>query len=182
MVNLEQLRARGLRAYELGRLRAALRILAVLVPAVAVCCLATSARPACGCIAVALVAIAVWLRWRSRRGAEEVTLGLCAGGVPLVAGLVVAHIAPLCPFPAMAPLCSIAGATAGVFGGFWLGVRERRSRAAARSWVMAGVVGALAASLGCLELGLSGLLGATMGIAFGSAIGGAVAGSQEHPG
>jgi hypothetical protein len=181
MVNLERLRARGLRAYEFGRLRAALRIVAVLVPASAVCCLATSARPACGCIAVVLVATAVWLRWRSRQGAEDVTAGLRAGCVPLVVGLVVGRIAPACPFPAMAPLCSIVGATAGVFGGLWLGIRERRSRAVARSWAIASVISALAASLGCLELGLSGIAGATIGIAVGSALGGAIAGFQEYP-
>jgi hypothetical protein len=180
MVNLEQLRARGLRAYELGRLRAALRIVAVLVPASAVCVLATSARPAGACIALVLVAIAVWLRWSSRQGSEDVTIGLRAGCVPLVAGLVV-QMAPSCPFPAMTPLCSIVGAAAGVVGGLWLGIRERRSGAAARSWAVAGAVGALAASLGCLELGLSGIVGATIGIAIGSAIGGVVAGFQEPP-
>lgn len=66
MVNREQLRARGLWAYEMGRLRAASRIALLLVPTAAVCLLEARGREACACSSVLLVSLAIWLRWRDR--------------------------------------------------------------------------------------------------------------------
>ena len=79
MVNLEKLRADGLRAYEVGRLRAALRAALVVVPVALLCVLETGEREACACLGVLLLGAAVFLRWRNRRGMEDVTTGLVAG-------------------------------------------------------------------------------------------------------
>jgi hypothetical protein len=75
MVSREELRLQGLRAYEVGRVRAAARIAFVLVPVVLLCLLESRGRPACACVAAALIGVCVWLRWRDRRGFEVVSSG-----------------------------------------------------------------------------------------------------------
>jgi hypothetical protein len=68
MVNSKELAARGLRAYELGRLVTASRVALVLVPLAALCLFETSGREACACLSVLLLGSAIWLRWRDRAG------------------------------------------------------------------------------------------------------------------
>lgn len=169
MVNREQLQIRGLRAYELGRLRTAVRVAAYLVPLALCCALETGAREPCACLGVLLLAGSVWLRWRNRRGVESVTTGLLAGSIPLFAGLVVARVAPAWgsapAFSGCAALCFAAGGAAGS----WLGVRTARSRAGFMGWATAACIALLAASLGCIGLGVPGVVGASVGLLLGGA-------------
>ena len=98
MVNPEELTARGLRAYEVGRAWKASRVALVLAPAAAFCLLEARGREACACLAVVLLALAIWLRWRDRQGMESVTTGLLAGVPPLLAGLVLDRFDVRCGF------------------------------------------------------------------------------------
>ena len=133
MVNLDQLAARGLRAYELGRLRVAARVGLVLFPASAICLLEDRGRPSCACAAMLLMALSVWLRWRNRRGIQLASTGLAAGSIPLVAGLLLARAGVNCDDAASVRLCTAVSMIAGVGSGVVIAVREARQRARVRA-------------------------------------------------
>jgi hypothetical protein len=171
MVNLEQLAAHGLRAYELGRLRTASRVALALVPAAVVCLLEPKGRESCACLAVLLVGLTVWLRWRDRSGFEAATTGLLAGSLPLVAGLVLSRFDLHCGDIERAPLCTALSALVGVAGGVVIAVREVRERGRFASVAAAATISVLAASLGCLRLGIASVLSVALGIAVGAGIG-----------
>jgi hypothetical protein len=173
MVNLDELTARGRRAYELGRLRAAARAAPIIVPVVALCEWESQRTGTCSCLGLLLLALALWFRWRSRRGADSVTAGLLAGGVPLAVALVVGRLAPgACAGAGWVSACTALCALAGVAGGFWMGRRVASGAPTAAGWTLAGAMAALAASLGCVGLG-AGALGAALGAAAGVILGGA---------
>lgn len=169
MVNRDELKRGGLRAYEMGRLRVAARAAWVLVPAVLVCALETRAGETCVCLGVLLLAASIFLRWRDRRGAESVRVGLVAGLLPLVTGLVVARLAPNCAHASVASWCTAVCLGVGLPSGFWLGSRLARGTATTATRLASGGVAIVAASLGCVGLGVAGLFGATAGLAVGAA-------------
>lgn len=165
MVDLERLSQRGRFAYELGRMRAAGLIAVYLVPA-AVICLATSRRKeTCACLSVGLLLVAVGLRWRSRRGTDDVTTGLIAGSIPLVVAL--AMRCTVCG----GPLCMTLQVLGGVAAGGWVAVRAHRNGSPLTSWLTAAAVATVAASIGGVSLGFAGLTMAVIGIALGSGVG-----------
>lgn len=171
MVNPEELTARGLRAYELGRLVTASRVALVLVPLAALCLLETTGREVCACLSVVLLGSAVWLRWRDRKGWESVTTGLLAGGPPLAAGVVLARFDLTCGTSGAASLCTGLSVLVGMAAGLLIASREARWRARFTSYLTAGVIAALAAGLGCVRLGVLGVASMVIGIAVGSALG-----------
>lgn len=169
MVSREHLKQHGLRAYEGGRWRSAARIVLLLVPLAALCLLERRGRMACFCSSIALFGLAIWLRWRNRDGVDAVSLGLQAGSMPLLLGLALGGSGAGCGLTATSPLCIgfalLVGGTAGV----WIGVGERQLDGQPWSSIAAGAVAALAASLGCLRLGVVGLAPVFSGIALGIA-------------
>ena len=167
MVNRERLRAQGLLAYETGRLRAAARVALVLIPVAALCLAETKGRPACACLTVTLLALAIWLRWRDRRGFESVTVGLLAGSVPLVAGLALDGLDLQCSLAAGSSFCNGFALLLGGGAGVFIGLRRNKGRRQLWSAVTASAVAALAASIGCVRLGVIGLAGVVAGIIFG---------------
>jgi hypothetical protein len=140
----------------------------VLVPTVLICALETGAGETCACIGVLLLGASVFLRWRDRRGADSVRDGLIAGLLPLVAGLVVARLAPGCAGAPLVSWCTAVCLGFGIPSGGWLGSRLARGAATSATWLAAGGVAILAASLGCAGLGLAGLVGAAAGLAVGA--------------
>jgi len=168
MVSREQLRRRGLRAYETGRLWMAARAAWVLVPAVLVCALVTGASETCACVGVLLLSASVFLRWRDRRGADSVRDGLLAGALPLFVGLVVARLVPACADAPLLSACTLVCLALGLSCGVWLG--RRLAERAAPPWAWLGAVGiaVLAASLGCVGLGIAGVCGTSIGLLLGS--------------
>src|SRR4051812_28306791 len=168
MVNLEQLAARGLRAYEVGRARVASRIALILVPVAAICLLESRGRQACACLAFLLLGLTIWLRWLDRRGMDTVTTGLLAGSIPLVAGLVLSRLNLRCDSAGAAPYCTAFSTLIGVSAGAVIALREARGRPRFWSWLTAATIAVLAASLGCLRLGVAGIAGVVLGIAIGS--------------
>lgn len=179
MVNREQLRHGGLRAYELGRLRSAVRAAWLLVPVAVFCALETGAGESCACIGVLLLSAAVFFRWRNRQGAESVRNGLLAGGLPLLAGLVMARVAPSCAGAPLWSLCTAVSLAIGIPSGAWLGLRAARGAASATSWLTAAGISVLAASLGCVGLGVAGVAGAAIGLLVGAASATVVARATE---
>jgi hypothetical protein len=181
MVNLDQLKSRGLRAYETGRFRMAARVVLLLAPATAVASWLTSQYELCLCVGVLLALAAVWLRWRDRRGIEDVAAGLAAGGIPLAAGLCLTGLG----FPCGELGCIAMFAAAGFLAGLLVAHRFRRRAAPLASWAAAISIAVAAAALGCTALGIFGMLGVTAGIAVGTGVGAALGpegsrrGSQE---
>jgi hypothetical protein len=170
MVNLEQLRVRGLRAYEQGRVRTAARIGLLVIPMAALCLVEATGRQACACLAVLLLALAVWLRWRDRRGMEAVTTGLLAGTIPLVVGLILARLDIDCHAPGTQTLCAALSASLGLAAGVFIALREARRKARSGSWLVAGSIAVLAASMGCLRLGIASVISVALGLAVGAAL------------
>ena len=127
MVNREQLRKDALRAYEIGRLRSAARAAWVLVPATIVCALGTGAGERCACLGVLLLTVAVFLRWRDRRGADNVRNGLLAGVLPMIAGLAVGRLAPGCARASLFSACTAVCLSFGILARCFLRRGGRRS-------------------------------------------------------
>ncbi len=169
MVNLEDLTARSLRHYELGRLRMALRVALVLVPLTAICLLEPIGREACACCALLLLGGAVWLRFRNRVGVESVTTGLLAGAVPLSAALVLTQLDPGCATAGALSFCTGFSVVIGGAAGVVVALRERARASLSGHWVLAGSIAVLAASLGCARLGLASIVGVALGIIAGRA-------------
>ena len=169
MVSREQLKRGGLRAYEAGRLRMAARAAWVLAPTVLICALGTGRGEACVCVGALLIAGSVVLRWRDRRGVDSVRYGLLAGALPLLVGLVVARVLPNCADAPLFSACTAACLGLGLQSGLWLGRRLARREAPIPTWFAAMAVATLAASLGCVGLGIAGLAGTTIGLLVGSA-------------
>jgi hypothetical protein len=169
MVNREQLKREGLRAYETGRFRMASRAAWVLVPTVLVCALGTGQGEACACLGVVLLAASVLLRWRDRRGVDSVRYGLLAGALPLLIGVVVTYVAPDCANAPLLSMCTAACLCLGLPSGIWLGRRLARREASKSTWIAATGIATLAASLGCVGLGAAGLTGTIIGLVLGTA-------------
>jgi hypothetical protein len=109
MVSREQLRATGLRAYELGRLRSAARIALVLLPLSALCLMESRGRETGACLAGLLLALAIGLRWWHRRGIESVNTGLLAGSLPLLSGLLLQSLDLECGWAGGDVYCTAGG-------------------------------------------------------------------------
>jgi hypothetical protein len=170
MVTRDQLRKRGLRAYEQGRLRTAAGIAWLLVPLTLSCAVATGAGEKCVCLGALLLGAALYLRWRDRRGVNAVSAGLIAGSLPLVAGLALGRLSPACANAPLWSSCTAICLTVGVPSGLWLGVRAARGKFGVTGSLMATGVATLAASLGCVELGIAGIGGVAVGLALGATV------------
>lgn len=167
MVNLDDLATRGLHAYEAGRVRMALRALAVLAPICLVSLLESRGRASCGCAAAMLVVLAVVMRWRSRRGVEAVTTGILAGVVPLGAGIIFKCFDLDCEVVS----CTIAALLVGGASGAVIGVRSRGAHAVSTGTALGAVsIAALATCMGCIRLGVVGLGAMMAGLAIGLAL------------
>lgn len=167
MMSHEQLRAQGLRAYELGRLRSACRVALVLLPLCGFCLAHERGREPAACSAALLLAAAVWLRWKDRRGLESVRTGLLAGSLPLASGLLLETLDLRCGWAGGEAFCSGFALLIGGAAGVWIGAREGRWQGRLQSWLAAGVIAGLAASVGCIRLGAIGLISVVAGIALG---------------
>ena len=167
MRDLALLRLDAKRAYEWGRLWAALRIAFLVVPMTAVCAWETGAVSPCLVLGTALLVVATTIRWRQYNGFRVVSTGLRTGILPLAAALALCRFAPSCPPGVALALCCSAGVASGVL--IW-GKLERSTPAPWHEWLGAATVAGLTATLGCLALGLGTGIGAAAGVALGTAV------------
>lgn len=167
MVNREQLNAGARRAYEMGRLRFAARAAVYLLPVSAVCALESRNPEQCACIGVALIAATVLFRWRSRQGVESALIGVVAGSFPLLIGLGLSRAIHLCGDAAGMVSCSTLCVPMGVASGLWIGFRSARVGVGRLGTVAALGIAALTASLGCIGLGIGGVMGVGVGLSVG---------------
>lgn len=159
--------ARARKAYELGRLRWALRIL----PAVL---LAGAAAVACGrpldmsCLLCgALFALGAGLLFYGGPAARAVRPGLWAGVPALALPLLVRTLGHVCLGPSCMQLCMPACILGGVAAGVAIGLLGAREERPLPFMVPALVIAALLGSLGCAIAGLAGVLGMLAGLAAG---------------
>jgi len=152
--------SRARSAYERGRWWKGVRASAFVVPLMLVsfgCCgrLVISTV-----IAVALAALVAGFVWRGGAAAKAVVPGYVAGIAPLAIPLVAC---PACATMHSAiAMCVAGGLASGAIVAFY-GARERGDRGA--FIVCAGAVAALSGSLGCLIMGLGGIVAMVCGIA-----------------
>ena len=175
-------------AFERGRVAKALRTSALVLPMIAVSFACCGNRSASIALAGALVALVASLAWRGGGAARAVLPGLAAGAVPLAIAVLAC------------PACDHAGASgawpmaACVVGGVLSGALVARfaMREAARSangngatrddgalaetrratfLVSAGAVAALTGSLGCVIVGVGGVVAMATGLALIAALG-----------
>jgi hypothetical protein len=169
MVNLDELEARGLFAYELGRLRMASKIAILLVPVSAVCLFESEGREACACTAALLLVAAIGLRFRDRTGVDGVNDGLLAGSIPLAFGLLLARFAPGCASAGLFSACTAFSILIGGGAGVIVAAREAARPSRSRAWMTAVPIATLAASVGCIRLGVASVLGVALGVLLGRA-------------
>jgi hypothetical protein len=165
MANLELLSRRGRRAYELGRLRMAARIALILIPVLALCIGTARDARTCACLSIALLGLAIFLRWRSKGAGREVRLGLLAGAIPSLVALGLT-LTPEVSRPLSLGLLVLAGLVAGG----WITVRKPDERAAGRSTFMAGTIAALTAGVVALPWGTTEFFVTVAGVACGMGV------------
>lgn len=165
---MDDLRRRARRAYERGRVRAALPATAAVLPFVVLGPGLAHAVPL-ALFGLALALGVGWLHWRGGAAGRAVWPGLWAGALafsgPRV-GAAVSMVEADCGLtPACVACCSLGGVAAGVLLATW-----RRTAPAELVWALSICSGVTA--LACLPLG-----GAALAVAVGSAAG--VSGSRE---
>lgn len=157
---------RARRAYELGRVRQALRW-ALFVPALTalscICCESLARSLLCGALLAALV---VGLLWRGQRLGQAVLPGVLAGLAPFSLAVCAELGGHAC---ATGTWCTFFLATCAV-GGVLAGLFVASSSCGSWSELLAGaLLAGLTGALGCLVAGLVGLLGLAAGLLLGAA-------------
>jgi hypothetical protein len=168
-VEVDELKNRARRAYELGRVRGAvIGILPIVVIAMVAGFVDRMWTPVYYA-GPPLLAIAAFLLWRGRHYGRAVLPGVAAGVVPFVAMQIARASGHACAGPACysvcVPACVIGGAIAGVI----IARVAKRSTAPLGSWAAGGVVAALTGALGCACIGIFGVLGLVVGLVVASA-------------
>ncbi|HET7542168.1 MAG TPA: hypothetical protein VFK05_20010 [Polyangiaceae bacterium] len=141
----------------------------VILPVVAACLLDPAFRERSACCASALLAAAIWFRYRDRRGVEGVRVGLLAGSLPLALSLLVTHVDPACAAAGPWSSCTAFSLLIGGASGVLISMLSSTRDAARASWLIAVPIALFAASLGCLRLGVASVLGAAAGLVLGHA-------------
>jgi len=155
----EALEVRARRAYELGRLRAALRV-APFVVAAAIAAIACG-RPAAPTYALAgaLLVFCVGVSYAGGPGGRGVVPGLVAGAAPLGMPLLMATVGHACFGPACMSLCLPACVVGGAVAGVVIAKSAARRDPDPRFLAAAIAVAALTGALGCTIAGVAGVLG-----------------------
>jgi hypothetical protein len=155
----DELARRARRAYELGRLRRALRVGLVVLPLTAVSLLVAHSRLASGLTGAALLVAAVTFRWRGRALGAAVAPGLLAGLIPFALPVLVKCGAGyFCTLEGCMVYCLRFCGGGGLAAGVLLAVAARRRDEDVNRFLLAGgVVAALTGLLGCF---LGGVMGA----------------------
>ncbi len=165
----DSLHRRVRRAYELGRLGAAMPY-ALVVPPLAL--LALRWCPSSGAFLAPISLIAagflVYLRWRGQDFGRAVFPGILIGltgyAIPMIA--VSCNLCPVSPSPLLFGLCSAGGAISGLALTAHCLLRDCCSR---EHVLAAGSTAGLIAAIGCAPAGLGGLLGLTLALTFSGA-------------
>jgi hypothetical protein len=158
--DLDVLRRRARRMYELGRWR---RALVAAVPAAALSSIAARSThevldPMAGGSLLAIASV-VFL-WRGQHAGRAVLPGMVAGLIPFTAALLVR-----CAGETRFAICAVVSFLASAVGGLLVARSARVSGAIGRTWLYAGSVAILTGSVACTCIGVGGLAGLVLGLA-----------------
>ncbi|MCY1080352.1 hypothetical protein [Archangium lansingense] len=162
-----QLQRRARRAYEWGRLRAAMpgALYAVVLTVMAVL-LQHGVRPSVLVLGGLLTLLCLGLGWWGRQWDRAVTPGLIAGLFPLLLPFVVSGAGHVCYTGGCRAFCLMTCVGGGLAAGAFLSLAALRlSEGRARFIFASGTVATLCGALGCVLYGLSGVLGLVAGLA-----------------
>jgi hypothetical protein len=157
------LAARMRRAYEIGRLRRAMRVTLLVIPLVVISVEMCSSASASLTVGACLALLTVGLLWRGQGWGRSVPPGLAAG-VAAFALPVVAHaFGYCCRYDLEITVCVAAGVFAGIIAAT---SALRQSKESERGVVMIGstLVAALTGALGCLAMGAGGAVAVAIGV------------------
>lgn len=153
-LDLKLVTQRALRAYEWSRLRAASRILWLLVPLVIFAAAVSRRTDLCSCVGAVLVGTALFARWRGRLLGAALTHGVFVGSFVTITGLSMSALMASCKEESLASACGVICALSGAIGGYSLFRLSDRVNVSwiGKYWSIAmGTVG-LTALLGCSDL------------------------------
>jgi hypothetical protein len=148
------------RAYELGRLGAAVRGAAWVTPFVGLTFLVHGPAPLTLVLGAVLYATCGVLLWRGLHFGRAVGTGLLAGAVPLVVPMAFRSTGACCVAGACWSTCMVACILGGLVAGSFIGARAAAQESSRGAFgLAAAAVAGLAGSLGCVAVGLGGVLG-----------------------
>lgn len=177
MSNLLTLERRARRAYELGRLAVAIRVLVVVGVLVTIGLLESHARGWIWLTTSALATTTVGLRWHSRVGGDDALAGMQAGVVPLLMGVSFCRVLG-CPTGTLASPYGVLCMTVGVLSGIWIGRHAAHATTfGLMRWISTLAVAALVATLGCAGLGLGTNAGIVIAMVAGAVIANRIVGA-----
>ena len=157
MVDLQALETEAFAAAQWGRARMAARAAFVILP-VAFASWAISGHVAAVLLGTVLLAVGMGLRFWHRKGVEAVRLGLVMGLVPFATTVLLqvcgVECTPLSGFSEGEIACVLSGAAAGA----GVTLRAAGDAATGRTWLLATGVASLTGALGCVPLGVGGLV------------------------
>lgn len=156
---------RARRAYELGRLRTALRVALYVVP-MTLLSLIGCPRPVVNAIlGLALLTATVGLLWRGQTYGRAASAGLLAGAAPMLIPMLVRNGGYCCVGGECWALCMEACIGGGFIAGGIVGMRAMSQHTSRGAFFAAALaIAALAGSLGCVMSGVAGVLGMTAGM------------------
>jgi hypothetical protein len=163
------LKERARRAYERGRVRYA--VWAALPTAIVALVGGLMGEPA-GLAALTgalLYGVAVFCYYRGQHVAKGVLPGIAAGAIPFVAVHAARASEHYCSSSECTSYCLPACVVGGIAAGLLIAYFARASRPARVSWVSAGVVASLTGALGCVCIGVGGILALLGGLLLGAA-------------
>ena len=156
---------RARRAYELGRLRTALRVALYVVPMTLLSLLGYPRPVVNAILGLTLLVVAVGLLWRGQTYGRAATAGLLAGAAPLLIPMLVRSGGHCCIGGVCWTMCMVAciggGFVAGGVVGMWA-MFQHSSRGT--FFAIALAVASIAGSLGCVTSGVAGVLGMMAGM------------------
>ncbi len=163
------LMAHARRAYELGRLRAAVRRALLLLPILGTAVLCRGDAAGSVPSGVCLIAVVTFCLWRGREYRRGVRPGLLAGFAPLLLPILAQASGHICVAGRCLLFPAVCGA-GGVIGGVALGLlAPRPAEGRGVPFVTASLIAGIAGSVGCVVFGLVGLAGMTLGLVLGTA-------------
>jgi hypothetical protein len=161
-------------AYEVGRLRRAVRTLWMLPPVIAIAALFSHHGSLALIVGAGLSLLWLLLWWRSTPLGEAAMAGLLAGLPPLILPLLVGvseHTCRECGDGSRWPLCMAACIAGGLIAGALVGVpAARRDRGRLSFLGVAALFTAAVGSLGCIMAGGIGVAGMVAGFVAGTAV------------
>jgi hypothetical protein len=165
--DLERTMRRARRAYELGRARRALLGFLPVLLLVGAACLFSDRASWTAAFGLGMFLFGSVMLWYGRDLKRAVLPGVAAGSVPLILVLCARHFGHLCTGASCTSLCMQACAGGGVLAGLAVASVGNARRSGPGFWLAASGMALLTGAMACACLGISGVVGLTLGYGAG---------------